>query len=74
MSKEGILLNLEKGLDSEYRAMEVCREILNYLEDPEDRAVIERIIKDEEKHVKITENLISVTKSFYTAEYEKGQN
>ena len=32
---------------------------------------IQRIIDDEEKHIKITENLITVVKSFYVAEYQK---
>lgn len=71
MSQEGILLNLQKGLDSEYRARDICQEALNILEDEADRAQIQRIIDDEEKHIKITENLITVVKSFYVAEYQK---
>lgn len=71
MSKEGILMNLRKGLESEYRAKELCELVSVLLEDAEDKAKVLRIIADEEKHIKITENLISITESFYTAEYDK---
>ncbi len=68
MSQEGILLNLNKGLTSEIRARDLCKELLQFLEDEKDKNIIETIIKDEERHIKITEDLISITKAFYSKE------
>lgn len=65
MSQEGILLNLEKGLDSEIRARDLCRDLLEVLDDERDKKIVEKILKDEERHIKITEELISVAKAFY---------
>jgi rubrerythrin len=65
MSQEGILSNLQKGLNSEVRAYDLCRELLDYIEDENDKKVIEKIMQDEKEHIKITEELISVTKAFY---------
>jgi rubrerythrin len=65
MSQEGILLNLEKGLDSEIRARDLCRDLLEVLDDEKDKKIVEKILKDEERHIKITEELISIAKAFY---------
>jgi len=65
MSQEGILLNLEKGLDSEIRARDLCRDLLEVLDDERDKKIVEKILKDEERHIKITEELISIAKAFY---------
>ncbi|MFA5644657.1 MAG: hypothetical protein WC928_04000 [Patescibacteria group bacterium] len=67
MSQSGILLNLQKGLDSEIRAYEVCKELLGVVADADDKKIIEKIMKDEAEHIKITKDLIAVTKSFYVA-------
>lgn len=68
MSQEGILLNLQKGLDSEIRARDLCAELLEVLDDENDKKIIAKILKDEEDHAKLTEELITVTKAFYSAE------
>jgi bacterioferritin (cytochrome b1) len=65
MSQEGILLNLQKGLESEYRALELCKTLSETLESQEDKAVVEKIMHDEENHVRITENLIKIVKDSY---------
>ncbi len=65
MSQEGILLNLQKGLDSEVRARDLCQELLEVLDDENDKKIVEKILKDEERHIKITEELISIAKAFY---------
>jgi rubrerythrin len=65
MSQDGILLNLQKGLESEIRCRDLCKNLLSYLDDENDKKVIEKIMKDEEEHMKITEELISVTRAFY---------
>lgn len=65
MSQEGILLNLSKGLDSEVRARDLCRELLKVLDNENDQRIVKKIMEDEERHIKITEDLISVTKAFY---------
>ena len=66
MSQEGILMNLEKGLKTEIQSRDLCKELLSYLEDENDKKVIEKIMQDEVEHIKITEELISVTKAFYS--------
>jgi len=68
MSQEGILLNLNKGLASEIRARDLCKELLQVLDDEKDKNIVETIIKDEERHIKITEDLISIAKAFYSKE------
>lgn len=65
MSQEGILLNLHKGLDSEYRALEACKSLAEILDDEADKAAVLGIMHDEESHIKITENLIELTKQYY---------
>ena len=65
MSQDGILLNLQKGLESEERAHDLCQELLSYIEDEDDKEIIEKIKQDEEEHIKITKELISVAKAFY---------
>ncbi len=66
MSQEGILMNLEKGLKTEIQSRDLCKELLAYLEDENDKKVIKKIMQDEVEHIKITEELISVTKAFYS--------
>jgi len=65
MRQEEILLNLQKGLDSEVRARDLCQELLEVLDDENDKKIVEKILKDEERHIKITEELISIAKAFY---------
>lgn len=65
MSQEGILLNLNKGLDSEVRARDLCKELLSFIDDENDKKIIEKILKDEEEHINITRELITIAKAFY---------
>jgi rubrerythrin len=65
MSQDGILLNFRKGLESENRALDLCRDLAATLEDETDRAAVEKIMHDEEKHIKITEGLINIAEQYY---------
>ncbi len=65
MSQEGILTNLQKGLDSEILAYQLCKDLLEYIDDENDKKVIEKIMNDESDHIKITKELMTVAKSFY---------
>jgi rubrerythrin len=67
MSQEGILTNLEKGMKSEVRARDLCQELLGVIDDENDKKIIEKILKDEERHIKMTEELMMITKAFYGA-------
>ena len=69
MSQEGILLNLSKGLDSEVRARDLCQELSQVLDDEHDKSVVESIMKDEERHIKITEDLIAMAKTLYRQDW-----
>lgn len=68
MSQEGILLNLSKGLSSEQRARDLCKELHDVLDDENDKKIVEKILNDEERHIKITEELITVAKTLYSEE------
>ncbi|MGB3988854.1 MAG: ferritin-like domain-containing protein [Minisyncoccales bacterium] len=65
INKEDFLFDLEKGLEYEQRALEACQEIIPFLDDPKEKAVIERIAEDEERHIKIVEFLIDITKKYF---------
>ena len=65
MSKDNLIFNLKKGLESELYAVELCRELLNILEDDNEKKTISNILKDEERHVKIVEDLISIAEVNY---------
>ena len=43
INKEDFLFDLEKGLEYEQRALEACQEIIPFLDDPKEKAVIERL-------------------------------
>ena len=65
LSQDGLLLNLRNGLASEYRAKELCQELLKFLSDPVDQQVIAKIVDDEIRHIKLTEQLISIVETEY---------
>ena len=65
MKKEDILFNFENGLKAEERSIQICRELLELIDDAEDRADLERIIRDEARHIKITHDLMEMTRSHY---------
>lgn len=67
LSQDGLLLNLRNGLTSEYRAKELCEELLKFLSDPVDRQTVAKIIDDELRHIKLTEQLIAIVENEYTA-------
>ncbi len=58
MSQDGILNNLRKGLNSEKRALDLCSQLLKLIDNKEDKEDIEKIMKDEANHIKITNELI----------------
>ena len=68
LSQDGLLLNLRNGLASEYRAKELCETLLNYLDDPVDHQVIAKIVEDEIRHIKLTEQLIAIVEQEYTGQ------
>lgn len=59
MSKEDIIYNLKKGLDEERRALDLCRKLAGELHGDDSRAV-GLIAVDEERHIKIVEELIAI--------------
>ena len=65
LSQDGLLLNLRNGLASEYRAKELCQELLKFLSDPVDQQVVAKIIEDEIRHIKLTEQLINIVETEY---------
>lgn len=65
MDKDGIIFNLKKGLEAEYRAMEACQNLLSLLDDEEDKRKISGIIQDEGRHIIITERLIEIGEKYY---------
>ena len=65
MSKQAMIFDLEQGLTAEYRALDLCRFLLTVLADQTDRIVIEKIIKDEQKHIKIVQKLKNDLIEFY---------
>ena len=68
LSQDGLLLNLRNGLASEYRAKELCEVLLKFLSDPVDQQVIAKIVDDEIRHIKLTEQLISIVENEYTSQ------
>lgn len=65
MTKEGILNNLQIGLGYEKRARDLCSELLPLVDREEDKEALKRIIGDEERHIKITEQLIAIVNEHY---------
>jgi len=65
MERDDIIFNLKEGLKTEYRAKEACENLLSFLNAAEDKRAISGIITDEEKHIKITEQLIKVVENYF---------
>ena len=65
MPKEDLIHNLKKGLEIEHYAVDLCKELLNILEDKKDIQTVSLILSDEKKHVEIVKELINVTESNY---------
>lgn len=66
MSKEDIIFDLKKGLEAEYRAMELCEKLMPLLDHELDKKDIEGIIADEKEHIEITNKLIEIVNTYYT--------
>jgi rubrerythrin len=63
MSKDSILFNLKQGLEAEQKALAICQEIkkqLFLIRDEEDKVKIDKIIADENKHIKIVNRLMEI--------------
>jgi len=71
MSKSGILSNLEKGMESEKRALELCRDLIPFLDNQTDKDIVSKIMLDEARHIKITQNLIDIVRVDYNGPEEK---
>lgn len=65
MSKQAMIFDLEQGLVAEYRALDLCQFLLKILPDTADQKIITRIIKDEQRHVKIVQGLKNDIINFY---------
>lgn len=70
MSKSGILGNLDKGMESEKRALDLCGRLLPFMENDEDKADIKKILLDEARHIEITKKLIEIVNIDYNGQDE----
>lgn len=70
MSKESLIFDFKKGLETEYKAMELCEKLLPLLDHELDREEISGIIADEKEHIGITNRLIEITNKYYTVEQQ----
>ena len=65
MSKQTMIFDLEQGLTAEYQALDLCQFIFKMLPDLDDQQLIAKIIKDEERHIKIVQELKNDLINFY---------
>lgn len=70
MSKSGILSNLEKGMDSEKRALSLCSDLMPLLDSEEDKEDVKKILIDEARHIQITNRLIEIVNIDYNGQDE----
>ena len=70
MSKSGILSNLDKGMASEKRALELCRDLIPLVDSQEDKDDLAKIVADEARHMKITRKLIDIVQIDYNGPEE----
>ncbi len=70
MSKSGILSNLDKGMASEKRALELCGSLLPLVDNEEDKEDLKKIMVDEARHIKITQKLIDIVQVDYNGPTE----
>ena len=71
MSKNGILLNLQKGLETEKKSLELCNELVDLLDNEDEKKSILKIAKDERRHIKIIENLMKIVKNTFLEQNRK---
>jgi hypothetical protein len=65
MSKQAMIFDLEQGLAAEYRALDLCQFIIKLLPDKGDQEIIAKIIKDEQRHIKVVGDLKNDIINFY---------
>ncbi|MFZ4631615.1 MAG: hypothetical protein ACOYL8_00215 [Patescibacteria group bacterium] len=70
MSKSGILSNLDKGMESEKRCLDLCGDLLPLIDNAEDKEDIKKIMVDEARHIEITQKLIDIVKLDYNGAEE----
>ena len=63
LSKEDLVQNLKEALAVEYKALAGYEDVVALFDNPTDRNIIDLIIADEKKHVKIVEGLIDLVNS-----------
>ena len=66
ITKNGLIDNFNEGLKLEYRALSYFDELLELLDDEEDKKIIQYIINDEKEHIEITKKLISISNTHFT--------
>lgn len=67
MDKEYLIFDLQKGLENERRALESCNNLIEMIENEEDKAVIQKIADDEVRHIRMVEQLIKITEEHYSS-------
>ena len=65
MSKQAMIFDLEQGLAAEYGALDLCQFLLKLLPDTADQKIISKIIRDEERHIKIVQGLKNDIINYY---------
>ena len=64
LTKNDIILNLKEALNAEYKALEGYEDVLRLIKDKTDENMIEMIISDERKHIKMVEALIDLVNEY----------
>ncbi len=62
-----MIFDLQKGLENERRALESCNNLIEMIENEEDKAVIQKIADDEVRHIRMVEQLIKITEEHYSS-------
>ncbi|MFA5061903.1 MAG: hypothetical protein WC526_02050 [Patescibacteria group bacterium] len=65
LDKKSLLFNLKQGLEMEYQARDICKDLLKYLKKPDERKKVAAIVEDEKEHIAITKNLIKIVQKHY---------
>jgi len=64
MTKEGILKNLELGLDLEDKARNSCEELMSFFSDKSTQDMIRYIRDDEVKHIGLVKELMRIVNKY----------
>lgn len=49
----------------EHKARDICKDLLKYLQKPDERKKVAAIVEDEKEHIEITKNLIKIVQEHY---------